>query len=140
MAMNTPAIIFQAERLYTLTKRAAVSDDRDARRAEIVERFQRLATILGKIATKFREPEWMNVHERVVFLHTEAVQADERRQATFVHAGSEMALLTALHALAAALGFVLHDVDADTGSADAEADEAHDDAAMASVEHREAAE
>lgn len=132
--MNTPAIIHASEKLYTVTKRAAVSDDRDARHIEIVERFKRLATTLGKVATQFRTPDWMAVHEAVVHLHTEAVQADERRQATFAHVGSEAALVTSLHSLAAALGFVLAD------AATAAEDAANDDAAAAAVEHREAAE
>jgi hypothetical protein len=133
--MNTIAIIHASEKLYTATKRAAVSDDRDARHIEIVERFRRLATTLGKVATQFRTPDWMSVHERVVHLHTEAVQADERRMATFSHAGSEAALVTSLHALAATLGFILHPVDADIGAADLD-----DETAMAAVENRQAAE
>lgn len=136
--MNTTAIIHACEKLYTVTKRAAVSDDADARRIEIVERFKRLATTLGKVASPFDRPNWMKVHEAVVHLHTEAVQADERRQATFAHAGSEAALVTSLHALAAVLGFTLADADA------AVSDDAYDDAARSRVEGeqivREAAE
>ena len=126
--MNTNAIIHASEKLYTVTKRAAVSDDRDARHIEIVERFKRLGTTLGKIAVPSDRPDWLKVHENVAMLHTAAVVADERRQATFTHAGSEAALVTSLHALAAVLGFTL----ADAGVAAEDA--VNDDAAMAAVE------
>jgi predicted NAD-dependent protein-ADP-ribosyltransferase YbiA (DUF1768 family) len=134
MVMQTAPVIHACEKLYTLTKRAAVSDDRDARRAEVIARFEIMATVLGKIATRFRAPDWMRVHEAVVHCHTEAVQADERRQATFAHAGSEAALVTSMHALAAVLGFTLAD------AATAAEDAANDDAAAAAVENRQAAE
>lgn len=122
--MNALTIIRTTERLYTLTKRAAVSDDRDTRRADIVARFRDMCTALGKIAMPKLSRDWMAVHEAVVHLHTEAVQADERRMATFAHAGSEAALVTSLHALAAVLGFTLADA----------ATAAEDDAAQAAVE------
>jgi len=129
--MNALTIIRTTERLYTITKRAAVSDDRDTRRAEIVARFKDMCTALGKIASPKLSRDWVAVHDAVVLLHTEAVQADERRQATFAHAGSEAALVTSLYALASALGFVVSD--AATAAQD-------DDGADRIEQHREAAE
>jgi hypothetical protein len=109
--VNTKAIIRATERMLTLAKRAAVSEDRDTRRAELVAVFSRLATDMGKVITTFRAVNWENVGLQTAIhaLHTEAVQADERRCGTFTHLGSETAVLTNLHALAAVLGFVLSD-------------------------------
>jgi hypothetical protein len=113
MTLNTRTIIRATERMLTLAKRAAVSEDRDTRRAELVAVFSRLATDMGKVITAFRAVNWENVGLQTAIhaLHTEAVQADERRCGTFTHLGSETAVLTNLHALAATLGFILSDAD-----------------------------
>jgi hypothetical protein len=122
--MNTARVIQSAERLYTLHKRASVSNDRDTRREELIAEFNNLATDLGKIATKFRAPLWKEIGMAVVDLHSVAVHADEGKVGPFVPLGGEMALITQLHSFAAILGFVL----ADAATAD------EDDAAMMAVE------
>lgn len=132
--MRTRLIIRATEKLYTLTKRAAVSERYQDHRERALVVFEDLATNLGKIATRIGAPDWLMVMEKVHFLHTEAVQAEERRSGTFTHIGSETALVTSLHALAAVLGYALADIEA----------AADDDAALAAVEGgepvREAAE
>lgn len=139
--MNTAIIIRHCEKLWTLTKRPGLSDDRDARRADIVAQFEAMCTDLGKIATKLIGRDWDHVHERVHFLHTEAVWAEERRVGTFTQVGSETALVTSLHSLAAVMGFTLADAaTAATAAEDGAIRERDDRAAMAAVEHREAAE
>lgn len=107
--MNTQAIITASERMLTLTRRAAVSDDADARRDQIKADFLRLATELGLIAQWFRPPTWTAWPVAIECLHTEAAQADERRSGTFAHAPSEMALMTTLRAAGMVLGFTLAD-------------------------------
>jgi hypothetical protein len=111
MSLDTKTIIRATERMLTLAKRAAVSDDRDTRRAELVAVFSRLSADLGKVVTTYRAVNWENVGLQTAIhaLHTEAVQADERHCGTFTHLGSETAVLTNLRALAATLGFVLSD-------------------------------
>lgn len=125
--MNTQAIITASERMLTLTKRAAVSDDADARREQIKSDFLRLATELGLIALWFRPPTWTAWPVVIECLHTEAAQADERRFGTFAHAPSEMALLTTIRAAGMVLGFTL----ADAATA---LDEPEDEAAMVFAE------
>lgn len=111
MSLDTTKIIRATERMLTITLRMAVTDDMDARRRELISAFERMATDLGKIASS----KWhyatnvAHIHEAVRGLHMEAAQADERRCGAFAHMGSEMAVLTHLHALASALGFILSD-------------------------------
>lgn len=111
MTMNLSDIISATEAMLTLAKRAAVSDDIDARRAELLQRFDAMATDLGKIALRFKPTDWENVQLQVAIhaLHTEAIHADERRSGTFAHLGSETAVLTNLCRLAAVLGYTLED-------------------------------
>lgn len=109
MSLDTTKIIAATEKLYTLTKRAAVSDCRDVRRDEVLGRFRLLATDLSKLVDAIGRPDWETAHEAVVNLHTAACVAEERRLAPFTHLGSETAVLTNLHALAAILGFALSD-------------------------------
>tara|TARA_R110000851_G_C13100092_1_gene568105 strand:+ start:6598 stop:7005 length:408 start_codon:yes stop_codon:yes gene_type:complete len=128
--MNHTQIIAHAERLYTISKRVAVSDDAQARRDDLVVEFGSLATEIGKIAQRRWKPDWTRVQMAIVDLHSAAVYADERRSGTFVRLGDETVLVTSLAALAACLGFVLDD------AATAPTDE-HDEAAMAAVEMRQ---
>src|SRR5690606_38562101 len=105
IALNTATIITTSERMLTLAKRAIVSDDRDTRREEIIATFEGLATDLGKLACRRIHPtNWGGVVMAAYDLHSEAVNADERRSGTFAHLGSETALLTSLHAFSAVLG------------------------------------
>lgn len=132
--MNTAAIITASERMLTLSKRAAISNEPDTSRNALLSTFGKMATDIGKIASSFRAPNWSNIdlQSAIYRLHTEAVHADEHRSGTFVHVPSEMALVTALHGLSACLGFVVSD------AATAQTDE-HDEAAMAAVEMRQEA-
>ena len=111
MTLNTRTIISATERMLTITLRMAVTDDMDGRRKDLIAAFETMATDLGKIASSEWHPATnvAHIHDAVRKLHTEAVQADERRCGTFTHLGSETAVLTNLHALAAVLGFVLSD-------------------------------
>ena len=109
MSLDTAKIIHATEKLYTLTKRSAVSDCRDIRRDEVLGRFRLMATELGNLVDSVARPDWEMAHEAVVHLHTAACMAEERRLAPFTHLGSETAVLTNLHALAAILGFALSD-------------------------------
>lgn len=111
MTLNTRTIISATERMLTITLRMAVTDDMDGRRKDLIAAFEAMATDLGKLASSEWPPATnvAHIHEAVQRLHTEAVQADERRCGTFTHLGSETAVLTNLHALAATLGFTLSD-------------------------------
>ncbi|MGV8950118.1 MAG: hypothetical protein ACOH2M_03370 [Cypionkella sp.] len=132
--MNTAVIVKHTERLDTLCLRLIRPSDQDTRRKELIASFELMATDCGKIATRFRHPDWARIYTAMAALRMEAVCADESRSATFAHAGAEMALVTSLHGFAATLGFILED--AATAANDIE-----DDEAMAHVEsHREAAE
>lgn len=132
--MNTTKIIHATEKLDTICIRLARPADQDARRAELIEAFKAMCTDIGKIATEFRRPDWHHLQVRMHDLRWAAAQADEARVATFAQVGTEAALVTSLHSFAAVLGFVLAD------AATAPVDGFDDDAAMAAVEHREAAE
>lgn len=114
MSLNTTKIIRATERMLTITLRMAVTDDMDGRRKELIAAFEAMATDLGKLASIEWRPATnvAHIHDAVRRLHTEAVQADERRSGTFAHLGSETAVLTHLFALAAVLGFTLFDADA----------------------------
>jgi len=113
MTLDTTKIIRATERMLTITLRMAVTDDMDGRRKELIAAFEAMATDLGKIASSEWHPATnvAHVHDAVRRLHTEAVQADERRCGTFTHLGSKTAVLTHLHALAAHLGFILSEAD-----------------------------
>lgn len=111
MSLDTTKIIRATERMMTAVTRCAVTEERTERRQSVVNLFCMLATDLGKIASPLPRTFW---EEHTAFyavqkLHTEAVQADERRSGTFTHLGSETAVLTNLCALAAVLGFTLSD-------------------------------
>lgn len=107
--MNPAPLIRHTERLDTIAIRLAYTHDRDARRAELIDAFRAMCTDIGKLATPFGPADWGTVQARVSELRWNAIKADEARCATFAHVGSEMALLTSLHAFAAVLGFVLAD-------------------------------
>lgn len=132
--MNTALIIRHTERLDTICIRLARPADQEQRRKDLVAAFEKMATELGKIVSPCGRPDWRHLQQTMHNLRWAAVQADEGRISTFAHVGAEMALLTSLRAFAAVLGFTLAD------AATAPADEIEDDAAMAHVEHREAAE
>lgn len=109
MTLNTRTIISATERMLTLTRRAAVSDEAHNRHDEIVAAFLDMATECGLFAERIDRPDWVRWNPKLIALHTEASQAEERRCGTFAHAPSEMALLTSLRAAAMVLGFTLSD-------------------------------
>lgn len=130
--MNHTQIIRRCERLYTLSKRLNITDRPDDRRDEIILEFAELCTDAGKIATRKWKADWSRLGMAIVDAHSAAVHADEASIGTMVPVGSVLALTGSLRSLAAVLGYVLDD------AATAPTDE-HDEAAMAAVEMRVAA-
>jgi hypothetical protein len=125
--MNTTHLIRHTERLDTLCYRLMRPADQEQRRVEIVQAFEAMATDLGKIAIGTDRPQWGAIHAAMMELRIASVNFDESRIGDFKHVGAEAALVTALHAFASKLGFILEDA----GGTPAWID---DDAARAAVE------
>jgi hypothetical protein len=111
MTLDTTKITHACEKMLTLTRRAAVSDDAHTRHEQIIAKFLAMATECEMVAERIDAPDWVRWNPKLIALHTEAAQAEERRCGTFAHAPSEMALLTTLRAAAMVLGFILSDAD-----------------------------
>lgn len=125
--MNTAILIRDTERLETICIRLERTSDQERRRKELVFAFEKMATDLGKLAIPYSRPDWGKTHSAVSRLRWAAVQADESRIDTFTHVGAETALVTSLHSLAAALGFILEEA----------AGAIHDAKTMVAVEGRD---
>lgn len=109
MSLDTTKIIHACEKMWTYSKRVQFAHLRDDHRMKLLNTFEVLATDLGKIVTRFGKPDWLRVQIAVTDLHSAAISDEEARAGTFHLIGSEMALVTSLHGLAANLGCTLED-------------------------------